>query len=200
MRRLKASVRDFWIDRIWLDYGIAVAIVGVHFVAAQAWPWVDIVGGASTPDRRAVYSATAIVVSLLGSFSAVAIGQLSSARGARADALREAGGTDLAKNWRSIFRTALLCALIALTALLIDPSIPPALPANAEPPLAPIIIRWLFEVALVLAIVRFIRLSALFVEVMEVASMGDAGGSSELADPPTPNPDWTRHRKASNGS
>jgi len=61
-------------------------------------------------------------------------------------------------------------------------------------------IRWLFEVALVLAIVRFVRLSALFVEVMEVASMGNANGPTELADPPTPNLDWARRRKAEGGS
>lgn len=200
MKKLKASARDFWIDHIWIDYVIAAAIVGAHFALALTWPWVDLLGGASAPDRRAVYSAAAIVVSLLGSFSAVAIGQLSSAKGGRADALREVGGLDLAKNWRSIFRTALLCALVALTALLLDPSIPPVLAANAEPPPVPGVIRWLFEVTLMLAIVRFVRLSALFVEVMEVASMGNTNGQGELADAPTPNLDWARKRKTSNGS
>lgn len=200
MRKALTSIRDFWIDRIWLDYVIAAVIVGAHFAAVRTWPWLDILATASAPDRRAVYSATAIVVSLLGSFSAVAIGQLSSAKGVRADALREMGGPDLAKNWRSIFRTALLCALVALVALLLDPSVPPVLPANVEPPLAPVVIRWMFEATLVLAIVRFVRLSALFVEVMEVASMGNGSGTEVLAEPPTPSIDWARRRKASNGS
>ncbi|SDP11916.1 hypothetical protein SAMN04487788_2191 [Microbacterium testaceum StLB037] len=193
IRRLTSAARDLWLDRIWVDYPLSVAVVAVHLAVVGLWPWLDVLGTASAPDRRAVYSAAAIVVSLLGSFSAVAIGQMSSAKGARADALREAGGPDLAKNWRSIFRTALLCALVALTALLLDPSVPPV---TNEPPLTPVIVRWVFELALVLAVVRFLRLSALFVEVMQVASMGDASGTAGPVDAPRPNPEWARRHRA----
>ncbi|MBS1896965.1 MAG: hypothetical protein JSS88_06240 [Actinobacteria bacterium] len=199
MGNVLAYIRDFWIDRIWLDYIIAAGIVGAHLLALQWWPWVDIFAAASAPDRRAVYSAAAIVVSLLGSFSAVAIGQLSSAKGERADRLREAGGADLARNWRSVFRTAMLCALIGIVALLLDPSVPPAVTAaNPQNP-APEIIRWVFEAGLVLAIVRFVRLSALFVEVLEVAALGDSGTSAKLAAPPVPSPDWAKIRRVGNG-
>lgn len=203
MRKAKAKaaagVRDFWIDRIWLDFLIAAAIVGVHLLLIQRWPWLDILAAASAPDRRAVYSAVAIVVSLLGSFSAVAIGQLSSAKGERADMLREAGGADLARNWRSVFRTALLCALIAIFGLLLDPSSPPAVTATNPQPVTPEIIRWIFEAGLILAIVRFVRLSALFVEVLEVASFGGADAPGKLAAPPVPDPDWAKRRRAGNG-
>lgn len=195
MRNVMASIRDFWIDRIWLDYVIAAAVVGAHLLAIQLWPWLDVFAAASAPDRRAVYSAAAIVVSLLGSFSAVAIGQLSAAKGERADDLRNAGGTDLARNWRSVFRTAMLCALIAIIALLLDPSVPPAVTATTPKEVAPEIIRWVFEAALILAIVRFVRLSALFVEVLEVAALGDANGSKPLAGAPRPDPDWAKRRR-----
>lgn len=198
MRKVLGAVRDFWIDHIWLDYVIAAGLLGIHLLGVMAWQWADPLGAASAPDRRAVYSATAIVVSLLGSFSAVAIGQLSSAKGARADALREVGGADLAKNWRGIFRTAMLCALVALLALLLDPSLPVSSP---EPELAPIIVRWVFEACLLLAVVRFLRLSALFVEVLEVASLGDASGAKPLAHAPKPDPNWAeRRKKAAGGS
>ncbi|GAA4481794.1 hypothetical protein [Microbacterium panaciterrae] len=195
-----ANVRDFWIDRIWLDYLITVAILGAHLLLIQWWPWLDILAAASAPDRRAVYSAVAIVVSLLGSFSAVAIGQLSSAKGERADILREAGGADLAHNWRSVFRTALLCALIAIFGLLLDPSNPPTVTAASPQPLTPEIIRWVFEAGLILAIVRFVRLSALFVEVLDVASRGGSDAPGRLAAPPVPDPDWAKRRRAGNGA
>ncbi|MGS0563117.1 hypothetical protein [Microbacterium aurugineum] len=198
--KLSADVRDFWIDRIWLDYVIAAAIVGAHLLLILWWPWLDVLAAASAPDRRAVYSAAAIVVSLLGSFSAVAIGQLGSAKGERADTLREAGGADLARNWRSVFRTALLCALIAIFGLLLDPSNPPAVTATSPQPLTPEIIRWIFEAGLVLAVVRFVRLSALFVEVLEVASLGGTDAPSKLAAPPVPDPDWAKRRRTGNGN
>lgn len=198
MRKAMERIRDFWIDRIWLDYFIAAAIVGVHLLLIQWWPWLDILAAASAPDRRAVYSAVAIVVSLLGSFSAVAIGQLSSAKGERADMLREAGGADLARNWRSVFRTALLCALIAIFGLLLDPSSPAAVTAASPQPLTPEIIRWVFEAGLILAIIRFVRLSALFVEVLEVASLGSSDAPVKLAAPPVPDPNWAKQRRAGN--
>lgn len=196
MGKTAGAVRDFWVDHLWLDYVIAASLLGLHLAGVIWWQWPDPLGAASAPDRRAVYSAAAIVVSLLGSFSAVAIGQLSSAKGARADALREVGGTDLAKNWRGIFRTAMLCALVALFALLLDPSIPSTAP---EPEPTPIIIRWIFEACLLLAVVRFVRLSALFVEVLEVASLADASGAKPLASAPTPDPKWAERRRAANG-
>jgi hypothetical protein len=197
MRAITARLRDFWIDHIWLDYVVAGLLLGVHVIAIQRWQWLDVFDSALPQDRRAVYSAAAVVVSLLGSFSAVAIGQLSSAKGERADLLREVGGADLARNWRSIFRSAMMCALIALSALLLDPS----MAAAASPAdqlhwnvIVPISVRWLFEASLILMIVRFMRLSALFVEVLGIASMGDSNVSDELAGPPTPTPGWAKRR------
>jgi uncharacterized membrane protein len=192
MRRALVSARDFWIDHLWLDLVIAAVLLALHYGAARIWPSIDFVGAASPEDRRSVYSATAIVVSLLGSFSAVAIGQLSAAKGERADALREAGGVDLGRNWRGIFRTAMLCALVAIAALLVDPSVP-----SAE--VLPSAIRWIFEAVLLLAIVRFMRLSALFVEVLEVGSLGSAG-KADLAPAPTPSPGWADRRRSASGS
>lgn len=137
-----------------------------------------------------MYGATAVVVSLLGSFSAVAIGQLSSAKGDRADSLRSQGGTMLARNWRSIFRVAMLAALTSVVALLLDPS-------THTTAVVAVVIRWAFEVAVLLAVVKFIRLSSLFVEVLTVAALSTEDKSDELVDAPVADPHWAKRHKAS---
>ena len=186
-RRLDA-VRGFWIDRIWLDYLIAGLPVGLYYVGVVSWSWLDVFSWAAPTDRRSVYSAAAVVVSLLGSFSSVAIGQLSSARGERADLLRRAGGRDLSRNWRSVFRAALLCALVALGALLVDPSSPDSAGCVS------MAFRWLFQVSLALAVVRFVRLSALFVDVLDVASSDGEVDVNREVPSPVVDPKWESRR------
>lgn len=182
----KSTPRDFWIDHLWVDLVITAAFLAAHLTLVLAFPVTDILGNALPADRRAAYSAAAIVVSLLGSFSAVAIGQLSSAKGARADALRTHGGVTLAANWRSIFRAGLLAAVTAILALLVDPSV-----ASAE--LLPFIARWVFEATMVLAVVKFFRLSSLFSEVIKVASKSASEPEEEaLADAPVARPGWNK--------
>ncbi|MDY7528463.1 MULTISPECIES: hypothetical protein [unclassified Cryobacterium] len=186
MNRLQivtSSVRNFWIDNLWFDVVIVVGVLGVHAALILWNPLFDILGSAAPTDRRAVYASAAIVVSLLGSFSAVAIGQLSSAKGARAEALRGHGAESLARNWRSIFRVGMLSALLALLALLLDPS-------AGSVSAVPVVVRWLFEAGLVLAITKFLRLSALFYEVITLASSSTADDENALAEAPVVDENW----------
>lgn len=180
-----ARARRFWIDHLWVDLLLATLFVGVHIALVFAVPVADLLGQALPGDRRNVYTSTAVVVSLLSSFSGVAIGQLGSAGGLRAKALREQAGEALSKNWGSIFRSGLLATLIALIALLLDPSIHVV-------GLVPVITRWVFEFALLLALVKFMRLSALFSEVLTVKSKSEAedDGKEELAEAPQLGPRW----------
>ena len=64
----------------------------------------DVLGWASGSDRRAVYSAAAVVVSVIGTLSGIAVGQLGSSKGDRTSALKRDAGRKLAASWRSIFR------------------------------------------------------------------------------------------------
>lgn len=190
MNKVRASlgtVRDFWIDHLWLDSAIALVLLGLHVGLVILYPVTDIFGNAQPSDRRAVYSSAAIVVSLLGSFSAVAIGQLGSAKGARTTALKKQGGQDLAKNWQSIFRTAMIAALVALMALLADPSVVSA-------GWTFVVIRWVFEFVLLLAILKFVRLSSLFFEVISLTTQEAGEGEEKLAEAPKPNPNWGTRR------
>lgn len=181
-----SAVRNFWIDHLWVDSAALAVILGAHIVLVILYPVFDLFGHALPGDRRTVYSSTAIVVSLLGSFSGVAIGQLSSAKGSRADALRGQGGHLLADNWRSIFHAAILSALLAIVALLLDPSV-----ANTS--VVPVIARWAFEAGLVFAVVKFLRLSALFYEIITVASISSAEPEYEVrAAAPTADPNWSK--------
>ena len=190
IRRVSAAVRDFWIDDLWVDFLIVTLILATHVCLVVLTPIFDVFGNALPSDRRAVYAAAAVVVSLLGSFSAVAIGQLGAAKGERTTALKQSGGKLLAKNWQSIFRGAMGAALVALAALLLDPSVASANPVH-------VVVRWIFEAAMLLAIVKFVRLSALFYEVISLTTLeaGEGDSSSSRAAAPQPNPNW--HNKAS---
>jgi predicted lysophospholipase L1 biosynthesis ABC-type transport system permease subunit len=180
------SIRDFWIDRLWVDLAIAAVVIGAHMALVLAFSATDVLGNALPVDRRGAYSSAAIVVSLLGSFSSVAISQLSSAKGARADALRKQGAEDLARSWRSVFRTGMVAAVVAIFCLLVDPSV-------VTDSWVPVAARWIFEFCVALSAVKFLRLSALFYEVITLASR-DSGESdtNDLATGLKPVPGWNK--------
>ena len=74
---------------------------------------------------------------------------------------------------------------MAIVALLFDPSV------HVEGTL-PVVVRWVFEFALVLAILKFVRLSALFSEVLIVKAKSEADDEDDedLAEAPTLGPRW----------
>ncbi|WP_157780375.1 hypothetical protein [Leifsonia xyli] len=162
-----SQLRDFWLDHLWCDLVLGAVLATIHLLLVLIWPSMDVLGNAAPADRRAAYTSVAVVVSLLASFSAVAIGQLSSAKGARADALRNQGGVMLAKNWRSIFWAGLATAGVSIAALLLDPS-------RHTNSAVPVVVRWVFEFALLVAVVKFARLSTLFNEVLSIAALSAA--------------------------
>lgn len=180
-QRATSAVRAFWLDHIWSDFVLAVLLILTHAIVIHFWSPADLLGNAAPADRRSVYSAAALVVSLLGSFSAVAISQLSNAKGDRAAALKQQAGDQLARNWRSIYRWSMLAALLALVALLIDPS------THTEA-VAPVIARVAFEFGMVISIVKFVRLSALFFEILNVATLDDKSPAAGKAPAPGVNP------------
>ena len=184
----RARLRDAWIDHLWVDLVIVGLVVFIHASLVIVLPATDVLGNALPADRRATYSATAVVVSLLGSLSSVAISQLGSAKGWRAVALKEQASEKLARQWRSVFRTGMLSALLSLLALLLDPSV-------VTTSVVAVAVRWLFEAGVLLALVKFLRLSALFTEVLVLTGKDAADGDLEaekLALAPVLDPAWAR--------
>lgn len=182
-RSAMSSLRNFWIDRLWVDVALVGVFMSVHAALVISLPAFDVLGNSLPADRRGVYTSTAIVVSLLASFSGVAIGQVSSAKGDRADALRTLGGKALAQNWRSIFLAGMASAVMAIFALLLDPS-------AVTPAVLPVVVRWLFEAALLFALVKFVRLSSLFSEVLTLSALSAKEEDEVVHDEIRPNPEW----------
>lgn len=162
------SVRAFWVDHRWTDLCIAALLIGGHGVIVWRTGRFDVLDWLAAADRRGLYGAFAVVVSLTGALSGVAIGQLGSAKGPRAKALKLYGGKELAGNWRSIYVGAMGAALLALVALALDGTSPPPNGHNA------VVAMWAFEFGVVLGITKFARLTALFEPMISAFVKDDA--------------------------
>lgn len=184
VRDLANKARDFWLNHLVVDLGLAGIILSLHIVLVLVDPVWDVLGNAIPADRRSAYTSTAIVVSLLASFSSVAIGQASSAKGARADALRRQAAEALARNWRSVFQAGMYAAVLAIVCLLLDPS-------RRVDGWVPVVVRWVFEFTVLLATVKFVRLSSLFYEVITLSSKSAVEPEEEPKAPALrPVPGW----------
>jgi hypothetical protein len=188
VKALASSIRDFWFDHLWIDLLIAAAIVGAHLATVMLTGQLDILGVAALDERRSLYSASAVVVSLIGAFSGVAIGQVASGKGARIRALKSAAARPLADSWRSIYLAAIASACLALLCLAIDVK---GLEGGAA---APFIMRWLFEFGLVYCIAKFVRLMALFHPIIESSAKDDAESDAGLKPALVPSPNWRDKR------
>lgn len=176
--RLVTPMREFWIDHRWSDMCMAGAVVGVHGLVVWCSGRFDLLTWVEAVDRRGAYSAFAVVVSLTGAFSGVAVSQLGSAKGPRAKALKRDVGKELARSWRSIYIGSLCAALLALIALLLDSTKPGASGPNA------VIAQWMFEFAVIFAVLRFTRLTALFEPMITAFAKDDSDPDEKPLAPP----------------
>jgi uncharacterized membrane protein len=172
------TIHDWWIDHRWADLLVTALVVGGYGIVVWRTGRFDMLGWLTPSDRRGLYGAFAVVVSLTGAMSSVAVGQLASAKGPRATTLKKAGGPELAKSWRSIYVGAMGAALLALLALALDST--QSVPAAGH---AAVIARWSFLVGLVLATTKFARLTALFQPVI-TASVKDDAESDDVDEAP----------------
>ena len=191
MKHLKAfvsSARDYWFDHLWVDLLFSGLVVGGHLTIVTLSGRLDVLSLASLDERRGLYSASAVVVSLIGAFSGVAIGQVASGKGARIRALKSAAAKPLANSWRSIYLAAILAAFMALLCLAVD------VKAREGGAAAPFVARWLFEFGLVYCGTKFVRLMALFHPIIESSAKDDA--ESDVGPKPAlvPNPNWPGRR------
>jgi hypothetical protein len=139
---------------------------------------IDLLALVEAGDRRGAYSAFAVVVSLTGALSGVAVSQLGSAKGMRATALKKHGGKELARSWRSIYVGSMSAALLALVALVLDATKPPAAGHNT------IVAQWIFGFAVAFAVLKFAQLTVLFEPMMAFVKDDADPGEAPLAPAP----------------
>lgn len=177
---LLGNIYDWWIDHRWADLLVTGATVGAYGLIVWKTGRFDVLDWLTPGDRRGLYGAFAVVVSLTGAMSGVAVSQLASAKGPRAMALKKFGGNELARSWRSIYSGAMAAALLAVLALALDGTqAPPQAGYNA------VVAQWSFLVGLVLGVVKFGRLTALFQPVI-TSSVKDDAESGQVEEGPAP--------------
>lgn len=178
MKRAGQQLYDWWIEHRWADLAVAFLVTGGYGFVVWRTGRFDMLAWLLPGDRRGLYSAFAVVISLTGAMSSVAVSQLASAKGPRAMALKKGAGDDLAKSWRSIYVGAMGAALLAVLALALDSTQqPPAAGHNAA------VARWVFLIGLSLGIMKFSRLTALFQPVI-TSSVKDDAESGEVEESP----------------
>ncbi|MCC3275427.1 hypothetical protein LJ753_06030 [Arthrobacter sp. zg-Y20] len=188
MKNMVRWIADAWVDHIWIDAFAACLILVGHVALVLTTSGFDFLGYASTAERRGLYSSAAIVVSLLGAFSGVVIGQAAAGKGDRMKMLKKAGGKPLADNWRSIYLAAITAAAASLAAMAIDVE-KPGVAVGAV-----LIIRWVFEVALLYTVLKFLRLVVLFHPIIESSSLDDSELDEKLSDAAEVTPKWAQRR------
>lgn len=167
-----------------VDFLVAAVIVGAHAVIAVEKQHGDWLGWLQSGQRLSIYSTGATVIAVLGGLSAIALALYQSAGGTRAVAVRKHYGDEVRRNWRGLLIVAGLSSLLCLVAQAID--------VAKDPHYG----RFVFEFALVLASIRFIRLIWLFNNILQVADK-DLTDRARPA-PPELDPRWRERRKVAN--
>lgn len=141
---------NVWSDHPTVDLALAGTLVGVHAWVVYQQDSGNVLAWASQGQRLAVYGAGATMITIIAGFIGTAIAQYGSSSGPVVTALRTAHGTAIRRNWLNITRWLLTCTVLCLVAMALDS---PKTPRGSE---------WLFETALAIAVVKFVRLTFLF--------------------------------------
>lgn len=155
-----------WVGRPRLDWVVALVITGVHLGIVLITGRGDVLGWPGREQRVNVYTATATVAAIVGSFITAAIAQYAAFTGQRMRTLRThmTQGPQFRRNWVSILGATLVVCGLCLLATVLD---------ITERDRGGV--HWLVELAIALGIVRATRLLWLFGRVIEA-------GDADLAD------------------
>ncbi|MFF2385711.1 hypothetical protein [Streptomyces sp. NPDC058108] len=179
---MRDSIADWWAENLWIDYLVAASVVGTHVLVIRKTGSGDWLSWVDSSQRTDLYAAAAGVVSAIGGLSAIAISIYTAANGERLRAVRRHHQIGLRRSWRSLLQsTALVCSLL-LAALALD---------RAKDPIS---VRFVFELAMVFAGLRFARLIWLFDRMMHVSD-ADSAEPDPVATPAR-DPDWLRRRQS----
>lgn len=151
------SLVGWWSEAVWIDYILAVAVVGVHILIVKETGHGDWLRWSSSSQRLSVYGTGATVIAIIGGLSAIAVSVYLAAFGERARTVRRYFSHDLRRNWLALLLGTASSAALCLVAQTLDG---PRDPHSA---------RFVFELAMGLATFRFARLAWLFNSMIKIA-------------------------------
>ncbi|MFI0739151.1 hypothetical protein ACH4PU_13825 [Streptomyces sp. NPDC021100] len=158
-----------------MDLVIAGAVVGLHMTTVRITGAGDALGWPGREQRIAVYTTTATVVAVIGSFITAAVTLYAAATGPRMRVLRThpQQGPEFRRNWMSILSATLVVSGLCLLAVVLD---------ITERDSGGV--HWLAEVAVALGVVRAVRLMWLFGKII----IGNDLDLGDTRDPVSPHP------------
>jgi hypothetical protein len=162
------------------DWGVAGLLLLAHVCITMQGHgdflrWVD------TAQRRGAYAMGSGIVSILGGLTAIGLAQYRAANGERSAAVRRHYGPIVRKNWRGILLVTGFCAMLCLVAATTD---------RAHDPVSS---RFIFEFAILLWVVRYLRLVWLFDSMLTLADV--EASDEQRAGAPAVHPRWTERQK-----
>lgn len=156
---------DWWGNHPALDIILTALVTGSHWLMIYEGKFGDILAWAGTTGQTATFAAGAGVMSLIAGFAGIGITQYGTASGDAMDYVRREYGRTVRRNWLNIISWLLISSVLCLIALALDTH--PRGPA-----------RWVFEVAFVIALLKFFRLVILF-RLLLAATDRQASGTLE---------------------
>ncbi|MFJ9419131.1 hypothetical protein ACIRPT_33995 [Streptomyces sp. NPDC101227] len=164
-----------WVGRPVVDLVIAGAVVGLHVAVVRITGAGDVLGWPGREQRIAVYTTTATVVAIIGSFITAAVTLYAAATGPRMRVLRThpQQGPEFRRNWMSILSATLVVSGLCLLAVALD--------TTEHDPVGA---HWLAEGAAALGVARAVRLMWLFGKVI-IGNDLDLGDARDPASQPS---------------
>jgi hypothetical protein len=160
-----------WVSRLWLDPLILVVIVGGHALLVARWPSTPtLLEGTAASTRPALYGASAIVLSLIGTLGSVSVAQYLQARGDRARELKRRHPGVLGRSWKVIFGSTLAGSILFLVAYRLDL---PYMAPGAKPTTGTTAGEWVYEAGSLIALLALLRLVALFGQLVDLIVLDD---------------------------
>ncbi|MEV6564363.1 hypothetical protein [Streptomyces kronopolitis] len=158
-----------------VDLVIAGAVVGLHVAVVRITGAGDVLGWPGREQRIAVYTTTATVVAIIGSFITAAVTLYAAATGPRMRVLRThpQQGPEFRRNWMSILSATLVVSGLCLLAVALD--------TTEHDPGG---VHWLVEGAAALGVARAVRLMWLFGKVI-IGNDLDLGDARDPASQPS---------------
>lgn len=156
---------DVWSDHPMVDMMVGGIVVGTHALVVYTWHAGNVLNWANQAQRLALYAAGAGMMALIAGFAGTAIAQYGSSSGPVVGALRGRHGGAIRRNWLSITKWLLVTTVLCIVAMAIDST---KSPRGSE---------WVFEAALSLAVVKFVRLVFLFGLILSSIDSGANQGS-----------------------
>jgi hypothetical protein len=151
------SIVDQWSVRPWTDYAVTLAVLAAHVLVTRFTKHGDWIRWIPEGQQVTAYGTGATVISIIGGFSAIAVSVYLAASGDRARAVRASYGDILRSNWRAILIGLGLATILCLIAQVLD---------TTNDPFST---RFIFEAAMLIAVLRFLRLVWLFDALIRVA-------------------------------